>query len=808
MNDHTEDKIPPQSRGSVRWFLFLVFFHLVPVPWFLFVVAGLAPASFLFVGGLASLYLPGSDSLGFAFMLLGPALVAGLVFYLIAYLISIFILRITRPWVRTSILFSLLAICLISAMNPIFVYGGHSRSSSYSLFDFIQVLGEFRIPASASIAYFVFLSVLLIGLLGYQNLVALKPPLSLERWLLIRRIQRWVLVGSLATLLVFFCWTHRIILVVKPLAKFGIASAQYRLALAIKEHSRMQFRSDVGYHEWLVRAADQGHSKAAFMLVKHPRSPEEKQRWLLVAAGGGHAEAQYLYYQFIIKSDLDLGMPQTALNWLEKAAENDYSDAQYELGKLYINGQTRLEIKKDLAKSRHWWERAAKQKHGRAVDELAWRYAKGADGFPRDPQHAIMLFNQATENYLHGLNGRPQNKQMADSKQRQAEKMAQFEDQLALGNPQTQAELGRELLGIKDALPDTRAEGLDLLEKAANQGDPELQYEIGGIFLFGRLGHEIDLPRGRAWWEKSLVQHHIKTMEYVAPAYQDGRFGYPIDLLKSKAWVERLVEAYRDGPYGADPDPNRERYWKNELKYFDRLIELAGGAYSSPDELKQKAEAEDSQAQYQLGRQLMVSGPPAHRKQGLDWIERSAESGYAEAQYRLVTYFERQRGIMRSNPTRGVAMLQAAAEQNHLPAMGTLALGFAKGRYGLNRDHNKAKIWYERLLDAYESGNYIGEIDERFIPFQRAQLNYADKALKIERDKARRYKEASPLERQIIKIEEHYRERYQKAVNALDRRDGSPTGQKRIRAEIGHLRDKYAALREEEITRIKEQWKE
>lgn len=802
---YPDHQIPPPGRGALRWFLFLTFFHLLPVPWFLAVAGGLAPASFLFAAGMAGLFLTDGDSLTLAGLLLAPALVGGLVFYLTAWLLALVIDRMRKPLVRTVTLVVLLAVCLIAAMNPIFVSGGHSSSSAFGLFDFIDVLSQFRVSASISIAYFFGLASLLLGLLGYQYLVARHEAISMQKWQQRRRIRRWLLAGGLLSLLVVFCWTHRILLVVKPLADVGVASAQYRLALAIKEKPWAEYHSDVGYHEWLLRAAEQGHAKAALQLVLHPRSREEKLRWLPVAAEKGMVEAQYQLYLILLNSDPGVESSGTARDWLEKAANNEHMDAQYDLGRHYINGHAMLGIEKDSAEARQWWERAVGNGQGRAMGELSWRYENGADGFPRDPQRAIDLLNLAAEGYQYGLNGLPQNQQMADSRRAHAGQIATFEAQLAQGDPQAQAKLGRELLRVTGATPETIAEGLVLLEKAASQGDPQLQYELGGMFLFGRHGLEIDLPRGRNWWAKALAQNHIKTMEYVAPAYQNGRFGYPVDLLKSKALVQRLIEVYRDGRYGLDPDPVKARSWSDELKHFDRLFELAGGSYQSPDELQQKAEAGDTQAQYQLGRQLMVSGPAEHRQQGLAWIERAAEGGYAEAQYRLVTYFERQAGIMRSNPARGVAILQAAAEQNHLPAMGVLALGYYKGRYGLNRDYSEAKNWYERLLQAYASGSYLGEIDARFIPFQRQQLKYTTKALETEIEKARRYEEASPLERQIIEIEERYRLDFQKAVNALDRRDGSPAGREQTHTEFERLREKYNRLREEEITRIKEQ---
>jgi TPR repeat protein len=237
----------------------------------------------------------------------------------------------------------------------------------------------------------------------------------------------------------------------------------------------------------------------------------------------------------------------------------------------------------------------------------------------------------------------------------------------------------------------------------------------------------------------------LKTMENVAPAYQNARFGYGVDLLKSKALIELLVEAYREGRYGVDPDSARQRYWFGELKHVNRLVDLAGGKYFPPDDLQRQAAAGDSQAQYQLGRQMLVAGPAAERQKGIEWIERAAAGGNAEAQYRLVTYYENQSHIMRDDPARGVALLQAAATQNHLRAMGTLALAYEKGRYQLARDFGQARNWYQKLLQAYDSGQYLGEADGRFINFQRRRLEYVTRAQQYKEDRARRYEQATKL---------------------------------------------------------------
>ncbi|VAX07288.1 hypothetical protein MNBD_GAMMA26-1118 [hydrothermal vent metagenome] len=797
--------IPPRGRDSSRWFLFLIFFHLLPFPWYMAVAAGLAPASFLFAAGLAGLFVADGGSLIFAAFLLPSALIAGAIFYLLSRLLAAFIGKLKAPIMRTLSLLLILVIGLLGAMNPIFIMGGHNSSSAFSLYGFADTLAEFGVPAAVTIAYFSGLAFVLLFLLVYQHLVARHNAISMQKWQWQRRLQRKIVLGSLLALILALGWTHRILLVVKPLADMEVASAQYHLAMTIKEKPGARF-SSFDYQTWLVRAAEQGHLNAAWQLVLNSRSREEKLRWLKVAAEGEMAEAQYQFYQELLRSSPGIKSSESAYDWLNKAAKNRFPDAQYELGYHYVTGNAGLEIKKNANKARQWLELAADNGQAKAMERLSSYYKRGAQGFPRDPQRAIELLNLLAGSYEEGLNGLPQNLQLASFRRADAKKISVFEERLAHNDPQAQAQLGRELLEISGATMGTLTEAVVMLEKAANQGDSQLQYELGEIFLLGRKGLGIDLPRGHKWWAKALTQNHVKTMERVAQAYTSGRLGYPVDLLKSKALVEKLVDIYRDGLNEIEANPNKARYWRSELKYFDRLFDIAGGNYQSLADLQPKAEAGNVQAQYQLGRQMMVSGGPASWRQGIVWIERAAEGGYAEAQYRLLAYFEHQPGLTRHIPNRGIEFLRAAAEQHHLLAMRNLALAYAKGYYGLARDYGKAKDWYQRLVQAYESGKYLGEIDETFMPTQRQQLIYAETALKAEQEKARRYAATSPLERQIIDVEERYRISYMNAANALIRgpqAEATAADRINLRAELHRLLEESHRLRDAEIERLR-----
>ena len=59
----------------------------------------------------------------------------------------------------------------------------------------------------------------------------------------------------------------------------------------------------------------------------------------LVATKEGNAEAQYYLGEFLAEGRLVPKNYEKAVNWLSKAAEQDYTQAQYMLGKMYYEGK-------------------------------------------------------------------------------------------------------------------------------------------------------------------------------------------------------------------------------------------------------------------------------------------------------------------------------------------------------------------------------------------------------------------------------------------------------------------------------------
>ena len=186
-------------KGAIRTYSFLLFFHLLPVPWFFWVVAGLAPPVVFLAVGLKSLFVTESGALGFGSLLVLLAVGGGLVCYLLAWLLTAALVRIRPLMIRTASLIALLAVAFLAAVNPIYVYGGHSGSAALSLFDYIDLLADLRLPAGYAVAYFGLLAVLLLSFLVYQHWATHRTARRLkDTWRRTRRPRRYTLAaGSL-----------------------------------------------------------------------------------------------------------------------------------------------------------------------------------------------------------------------------------------------------------------------------------------------------------------------------------------------------------------------------------------------------------------------------------------------------------------------------------------------------------------------------------------------------------------------------------------------------------------------------------
>jgi TPR repeat protein len=110
------------------------------------------------------------------------------------------------------------------------------------------------------------------------------------------------------------------------------------------------------------------------------------------AAENGNAEAQFELGRIYGNGD---GVPQdyeTAIDWLEKAASQRHAKAQESLGSIYANG---VGVKQDFSAARNWYMKAARNGLGSAQYLVATMYRFGLFESEMDMDQAIDWYHRA-----------------------------------------------------------------------------------------------------------------------------------------------------------------------------------------------------------------------------------------------------------------------------------------------------------------------------------------------------------------------------------------------------------------------------
>jgi TPR repeat protein len=203
-------------------------------------------------------------------------------------------------------------------------------------------------------------------------------------------------------------------------ARQGNKDAQYQLGLLYLNGEKSNRKTAISQNtpealKWFIAAAKQNHVEAQFqvgMIYFDPQSAENKQaeEWLMKAANNKHVEAQYFLgslYESQGKADtaakwLDRAVAQNhegaldllfllyldkrlstvdknkAIEWLEKASQKGYIEAQYQLGENYLQENMRANAsEKTAAKAYQWIYKAATKGHIQAQYRLGLMYQEG-----------------------------------------------------------------------------------------------------------------------------------------------------------------------------------------------------------------------------------------------------------------------------------------------------------------------------------------------------------------------------------------------------------------------------------------------
>ena len=291
---------------------------------------------------------------------------------------------------------------------------------------------------------------------------------------------------------------------------------------------------------------------------------------------------------FQMKSENEIGSD----DWNAQVFEQIYqraltgdADSQFHLGRLF-SGQSKL-IPLNAQKQVEWYEKAAKQAHWGAMNNLGLLYENGI-GVEKSDSKAFELFNKAARN----------------------------ED-----GATAQFNLGRCYeygIGITKNLE----EAFKWYKVSAMSGSSVGNFKCG-VFLFDGVGRVKNRQQAFNYFKKAAENEHLQSIYMVGYCLQKG-----LGTNKSNSFLEWYQKA-------ADAGHARANLILN--KFYEDGVNVPADDVKANHYLNQAAHYGNGEAKFKLYKKLVNQWKDKDNKQKLrDLLEQSAESGYKDARHALI----------------------------------------------------------------------------------------------------------------------------------------------------------------------------
>lgn len=352
-----------------------------------------------------------------------------------------------------------------------------------------------------------------------------------------------------------------------------------------------------------------------------------------------------------------------AVEWFEKAAEQDYASAFCNIGDLYRKG---LGVEVDNQRAVHYYKEGADRKHYGCQYRLGECYLKGI-GVDIDKDLAFSLFMDSSLQgytpamfalYLCYLNGwgTEKDKNVAIKFLKKAVKGKHAKSSYILGNYYEE--------GI--IVDKNEQKSLKLYTDSAKIGYAPAQEKLGYIYRQGLLGSDESPKKSFNWYLKAAEQGRSSAQFYVGYFYASG--------------------------YGIKKDE-----------------ELAFEWYTKAAEQKNAAALNNLAICFEYGK-----GTDVNLTKAIYYYEESAKSGNITAQKNLAICYKNGTGV-ELNPSKVFYWTLEAAKNGDVESQGKTALYHLRG-YGTNIDHKEALLWYAKY---YSKDVHINNANEAFNFFKK-----------------------------------------------------------------------------------------
>jgi TPR repeat protein len=421
----------------------------------------------------------------------------------------------------------------------------------------------------------------------------------------------------------------------------------------------------------------------AYLLAQGVTKDEsEAAKWFSKAAHQGEAQAQM---RLGVMYTLGLGVAKDeaeAVKWYRKAADQNDVIAQTCLGTMYINGQG---VAKDDIEAVKWFRKAAQQGDRVAQSALAVAYNSGR-GVAKDDTEAVKWCRKAAEQDDAQMQYELA-KKYADGEgvaKDEAEAVAWFRKAAENGHYGAQARLGQSFAYGQGVRQD-ETEAVKWFRKATENGESSAIYNMGVAYFNGQ-GVTKDEAEALKWFRKAarngLPDVGLWNAAFLFAVGQ----GEPLTQAEELNWFRKAAQK---GFYSYSRQPPSEQ--------AEQIIKKL----SPTDELRNKAEKGDIDAQINLGRlYVRGEGVPKDEAEAVKWFRKAAYQGNDRGELFLGIMYYNGLGVPKDE-AEAVKWYRKAAEQGNADAQYTLGFVYSQGQ-GVAKDETESLKWH---LKAAEQGN-------------------------------------------------------------------------------------------------------
>lgn len=357
-------------------------------------------------------------------------------------------------------------------------------------------------------------------------------------------------------------------------------------------------------------------------------------------------------------------------------ADKDDAEIQYIMGRCYQFGDG---VEEDHDVAMLWYRKAAVQGHLGALLEIGWLYREKFDGpssewQEKEGEELKTAFNMALKS--------------ADARVRSV--FAYLYVCCNYGRGQG--------YGLEEQIKVDEVTALELIKESANGGYAEAQYQLGWRY---EDGHSISQDYGEAvkWYRKAAEQGTQEAQEKLGEMYKKG-LGVEKDYDEAIKWYRKAVESL---------DSVRNVYNLAQMYALAKKYSVAVKWY------RKAAERGHCDAQCKLGDMCRTGcGMDRNGQEAIVWYRKAAEQDNPRAQYFLAVSLMIYNRLKWSGEP--MEWLRKSAEHGYGDAQHELASIYEKGNEeaGISVDAIESARWYKRAEQSYRKEAECGDISAQY----------------------------------------------------------------------------------------------